>query len=124
MFELASSGGVDALTIIYVVLIVFELAAGWRVFTKAGRPGWAIIVPIYNVYVLLKVVGRSGWWILLLLIPIVNILVSLVIAIDLAKAFGKGSGFGVGLWLLAPIFYPILAFGSARYREGLRSPTR
>ena len=129
MFELAaavsktaSSSGLYALTIIYVVLIVFELAAGWRVFTKAGRPGWAIIVPIYNIYVLLKMVGRSGWWILALLIPIVNVFVALVIAIDLARAFGKGTGFGFGLWLLAPIFYPILAFGSARYRGGPRYP--
>jgi hypothetical protein len=116
VYELGTTGTASVLVVVYVVLVVFELVAGWRVFSKAGKPGWAIIIPIYNLYVLLKIVGRSGWWILLMLIPIVNILISLIIGLDLAKAFGKGVGFGLGLFFLGPIFYPILAFGSARYQ--------
>ncbi|MFD0200493.1 MULTISPECIES: DUF5684 domain-containing protein [Saccharothrix] len=96
---------------------IFVIATMWKVFTKAGKPGWAAIVPFYNFYVQLKIVGRPGWWLILLLIPFVNIVISLIIAIDLAKSFGKGSGFGVvGLWLFGFIGYPILAFGSATYR--------
>jgi hypothetical protein len=120
---LASSGaGVGLLVIVYIVVIVFEIAALWKVFVKAGRPGWAAIIPIYNVYVLLKVIGRPGWWLLLFLlgiIPLVGWIVLVVIGIiigqDLAKSFSKSSGFGVGLWLLSFIFVPILGFGQAQY---------
>jgi Family of unknown function (DUF5684) len=87
----------------------------WRVFTKAGQPGWQGLIPIWNVLVVLYIAGRSAWWIVLLLIPIVNIVVVIVVAIDLAKAFGRGGGFAIGLFLLPPIFLLILGFGSARY---------
>jgi hypothetical protein len=87
----------------------------WKVFTKAGHPGWAAFVPIYNLYILCKIGGKPGWWLLLCLIPIVNYVMLLLIALGVAKNFGKGGGFGVGLWLLAPIFYPVLGFGSAKY---------
>lgn len=115
MYELAASFGIAGLAIVYAAVILFELAAGWRIFTKAGRPGWAIIIPIYNAYVLLKIVGRSGWWLILFLIPIVNIVAYLIVSVDLAKSFGKGAGFGIGLFLLSVIFTPILGFGSAPY---------
>lgn len=95
---------------------VLVIAAMWQVFRKAGRPGWAAIVPIYNAYTLVKVAGRSGWWLLLLIIPLVNIVASLIVAIDVAKAFGRGTAFGViGLWLFGFVGYPILGFGEARY---------
>jgi len=95
---------------------VLVIAAMWQVFRKAGRPGWAAIVPIYNAYTLVKVAGRSGWWLLLLIIPLVNIVASLIVAIDVAKAFGRGAAFGViGLWLFGFVGYPILGFGEARY---------
>ena len=110
---LASASG--AVSVIYVLVIIFEIAALWKVFDKADRPGWAAIVPIYNLYVLCKVAHRSGWWVLLFLIPLINIIVSLIVMIDLGKAFGKGTGFGVGLWLLSFVFVPVLGFGSARY---------
>lgn len=92
------------------------LIALWMVFSKASEPGWAAIVPIYNVIVLLKVAGKPWWWIVLLLIPIVNLILGIIIAIDLARNFGKGGGFAVGLIFLPFIFYPILGFGSARYQ--------
>ena len=100
------------LSLLFAILVIASL---WRIFTKAGRPGWASIIPIYNTIVLLDVVGRPWWWLLLLLIPFVNIIVAVILYIDLAKSFGKGVGFGIGLLLLAPIFLPILAFGDARY---------
>ncbi|MFJ6671236.1 DUF5684 domain-containing protein [Actinosynnema sp. NPDC091369] len=103
--------------LIGLAIAIFMIAAVWKVFTKAGRPGWAAIIPIYNIYVQLKIVGRPGWWLILFIIPVVNIIISLIVAIDLAKSFGKGTGFGVvGLWLFGFIGYPMLAFGSATYR--------
>jgi len=119
---LASSGAYGLLIVVYIVVIVFEIAALWKVFVKAGKPGWAAIIPIYNIYVLLKVIGRPGWWLLLFLIgivPFVGWIVDLVLGIiigqDLAKSFSKSTGFGVGLWLLSFIFIPILGFGQAQY---------
>ncbi|MFE9749411.1 DUF5684 domain-containing protein [Saccharothrix saharensis] len=96
---------------------IFMIAAVWKVFTKAGRPGWAAIIPIYNVYVQLKIVGRPGWWLILFIIPFVNVIMALIVSIDLAKSFGKGAGFGVvGLFLFGIVGYPMLGFGSATYR--------
>jgi hypothetical protein len=91
----------------------------WKVFVKAGKPGWAAIIPIYNAIVLLQIVGRPGWWFLLYLIPIVNIVISIMVMIELAKVFGKGTGFGIGLLLLSFIFIPILGFGDAEYQGPL-----
>lgn len=101
--------------LIELALVVFFIAAMWRVNTKAGEPGWACLVPFYNLYVLLKIAGRPGWWLLLMFIPLVNFVISIIVAIDVAKAFGKGAGFGLGLAFLGFIFYPILAFGDATY---------
>jgi uncharacterized membrane protein YoaK (UPF0700 family) len=92
------------------------IASLWRVFTKAGEPGWAAIVPIYNLVVVLKLAGKPLWWIVLFLIPLVNFVMLVLTTIGLAQNFGKGAGFGLGLAFLAPIFYPILAFGDAEYR--------
>lgn len=87
----------------------------WKVFVKAGKPGWAVLIPIYNVYVLLEIVGRPWWWLLLLLIPLVNFVIVIILMIDLAKSFGKGAGFGVELLFLNYIFMLIPAFGDAQY---------
>jgi hypothetical protein len=120
---LASSGaGYGIFVLVYIVVIVFEIAALWKVFVKAGHPGWAAIIPIYNIYVLLKVIGRPGWWLLLFLVGIVPfvgwiflLVLGIIIGQDLAKSFSKSTGFGVGLWLLSFIFVPILGFGQAQY---------
>jgi hypothetical protein len=89
----------------------------WRIYEKAEQPGWACIIPIYNLVVLMRIIGKSGWLILLYFIPIVNIVFSIIVAINLAKVFGKSTAFGVlGLWLFAIVGYLILAFGDARYR--------
>ncbi len=102
--------------LIGLALVVFLIAAFWKVFTKAGEPGWAAIVPIYNIIVLLKICGKPLWWIILFLIPVVNFVIALLVSISLAKSFGKGTGFGIGLFLLGFIFYPVLAFGDAKYQ--------
>jgi len=106
----------SGLWIVYVAVIVFYIVAMWRVFEKAGQPGWAAIVPIYNVYILLKVAGQPGWWLILYLIPLVNIVIEIIVQVSVATKFGKGGGFAVGLIFLPFIFYPILAFGDARYQ--------
>lgn len=102
--------------LLYLAFVVLILAGFWKVFTKAGQPGWASLIPIYNAYILLKIVGKPGWWLLLFLIPIVNIVIAIIVALDLAKAFGKSTAFGIGLVFFGFIFYPILGFGSATYQ--------
>ena len=102
--------------IVGLLIALFLIVAMWKVFTKAGQPGWACIIPIYNLYVWCKIVGRPWWWILLMLIPFVNFIIAIILGIDMAKSFGKGAGFGIGLALLGIIFLPILGFGSAQYQ--------
>jgi hypothetical protein len=104
--------------IVYLALIVLTIAGIWKVFTKAGEPGWAAIIPIYNIIVLVKIAGRPLWWFILLLIPIVGLIVAIIVSIDVAKRFGKGAGYGLGLAILPFIFYPLLGFGSATYQGG------
>ena len=109
-------------TIVGLLLALLVIVAMWKVFTKAGQPGWASIIPIYNLYIWCKIVGRSGWWVLLMLIPFVNFIIMIILCIDLAKSFGKGAGFGIGLALLGFIFLPILGFGSAQYQGPAAAP--
>ena len=99
-----------------VAIFVLIIASFWIVFRKAGKPGWACIVPIYNLIVLLEIAGKPLWWILLMLIPLVNIVIAILVAIAVAKNFGKSGGFGIGLAFLPFIFYPVLAWGDAQYR--------
>lgn len=103
-------------TIISLVLCVFVLVCMWIVFRKAGKPGWAAIVPFYNLYVLFDITWGSGMRFLLMLIPIYNIILSIQTQIRLAKAFGKGGGFAAGLIFLPYVFVPILAFSGASYQ--------
>lgn len=104
-----------------IIVAVVSIIALWKMFDKAGKPGWAAIIPIYNMWVLAEMAGKPGWWALLVLVPFVGPLIwfilSLIIAMDLAKAFGKDSTFGViALWLFSIVGYLILAFGSAKYK--------
>ena len=98
-----------------VGIVVVVIAARWKVYDKAGEPGWTVLAPIYNSIVLLRIVGMSLWWVLPLIIPYVGIIVSIIVCIKLARAFGKGGGFAAGLILLPFVFIPILGFGSATY---------
>ncbi len=103
------------LFILPLAIVVFYIAAGWKIYEKAGQPGWACIVPIYGAYILLKIVGKPGWWLLLYFIPLVNIVYFVWTYNMLSKSFGKDEGFTAGLLLLGFIFWPILGFGDAKY---------
>ena len=126
---LAQQGGADGaddglgavVIVIYLAAVIASVAGMWKVFAKAGKPGWGAIVPIYNIVLLLEIVGKPIWWLLLLFIPCVGIVVSVILFIELAKCFGKGAGFGLGLALLSPIFFPLLGFGDAKYRGPQKS---
>jgi hypothetical protein len=115
----AQAGGLAAFSgvmgLIYLALIVVMIIAYWKIFTKAGEEGWKSIIPIYNVIILLKIVGRPWWWLLLMLIPFVNFIILIIVMNDLSKSFGHGLGFTLGLIFLSIIFYLILGFGDSRY---------
>jgi hypothetical protein len=101
--------------VVWLALVVLMIAGLWKIFTKAGQPGWAAIVPVYNLYILTKIVGRPWWWLLLMLIPFISIIFAIILYVDLGKSFKKGIGFVIGLILLPFVFVPILGFGSAQY---------
>jgi hypothetical protein len=122
-----SNGGLISVYVVAAVLTIISVAGMWATLSKAGEPGaWSLLLltgclsPV-AFFPVCKITGRPGWWVILLYIPIVNIVVLIILSIDLAKAFGKGTGFGIGLWLLHFIFYPILGFGSARYQGQVAS---
>lgn len=101
--------------LVQLAILVFFVVCGWKVFTKAGQPGWACLIPIYNIIVFLKIVGKPAWWVVLFLIPVVNFIIAIICSFEMAKVFGKSTGFGIGLAFLGFIFMPILAFGDAEY---------
>jgi len=103
---------------ISLILAVLQYAATWRVYEKAGKPGWACLIPFYNFFVLLKIVEKPEWWLVWLLIPFANIVVSIWVTNLLSKSFGKDEVFTLGLIFLPFIFYPILGFGNSDYHGG------
>ncbi|MFO0860665.1 MAG: DUF5684 domain-containing protein [Phycisphaerales bacterium] len=112
-----SGNGAGAIfVLVELAILAFFIVTFWKLFGKAGQPGWYALIPIFNVYILLKIVGRPWWWLILFMIPIVGFIIAIVVTVDLAKSFGKGIGFAIGMILLGFIFYPILAFGSAEYQ--------
>jgi hypothetical protein len=100
---------------ISLLLSLLMLISTWVIFEKAGESGWKSLVPIYNCYVLMEISGNPGWWVVLLFIPIVGLVFFLLAMLALAGKFGRGAGFGVGLWLLPMFFFPMLAFGGSQY---------
>lgn len=102
-------------TIIFLLMIVLTIGGMWKMFTKAGHPGWAALVPFYNMYIMCQIAGRPGWWMVLFMVPLVSIVIALMVSVDIAKSFGKGVVFGLGLWLFGPIFYCILGYGDSEY---------
>jgi len=124
--EEAAAGGILAAMgvfwLLYLGLAILMLVGMWKLYTKAGKPGWASIIPIYNVIVWLEMIGRPGWWVIGLFIPFVNLILLIVMYLELAKAFGKSALFGVGMIFFPYIFLLILAFGSARYQGPAVAP--
>lgn len=104
---------------IYVVVIlaiaVFAIVCMWKIFTKAGQPGWASIIPFYNYYVLFDIAWGNGLLFLLMLIPVANFVIMIILWVKLSQSFGCSAAFAIGLLFLPIIFLPILAFGSSRY---------
>ncbi|MGB1039329.1 MAG: DUF5684 domain-containing protein [Flavobacteriales bacterium] len=99
-----------------LAIVVFLIAAMWKVFEKAGQPGWAAIIPIYNYYIMTKIAEKPEWWTILMIIPYVNLIFIVWIWNRIVKRFGKTEGFTVGVVLLGIIFIPILGFGDAKYK--------
>jgi len=109
------SGPILWIELLWAVVLIVGL---WKMFEKAGQPGWAVLIPLYNAYILLKVARRPGWWLLLYLIPVVNIVIVIIVAIDVARSFGRSAAFGFFLnFLLFGIGYAVLGFGSAQYQR-------
>ena len=116
--ELQNLDSVGTGSLLFLLIVAaFYIYTYWRIFEKAGKPGWAILIPIYNGLVLLQIVGKPWWWLLLIFfIPGVNLVLLIWMINLLSISFGKGVGFTLGLLFLSPIFYPILAFSNAEYR--------
>lgn len=100
---------------IWLIVVVFIIVAMWKVFEKAGQPGWASIIPFYNIYIMTKIAGKPGWWVIMFFLPIVNIIFLIWMYNMISKSFGKDEGFTVGLVLLGIVFWPILGYGSSKY---------
>ncbi len=101
--------------LITLILSVLTVAGMWKMFQKAGKPGWASIIPIYNIVIMLEIAKKPIWWVILYFIPLVNLVVGLIVIFDIAKEFGKGIGFAIGMIFLPFIFFPILGFGKSAY---------
>lgn len=121
MVDSAAVGAMAGFSIGYMLVClivgIFAIVCMWRIFAKAGKPGWASIIPVYNTIVMLQIAGMSPWMVLLMLVPVANVVVMILMYVNLAKAFGKSGGFVAGLILLNLIFMGILAFGDAEYQE-------
>ena len=112
----AFAGFAGVFGVIMLVALILSIIVLWRIFAKAGKAGWKSIIPIYNYIVLLQIIGRPWWWLLLFLIPLANLIMSIVVAIDLGKSFGKSEVFSIiMLWLLSPIGFLLLAFSGDKY---------
>lgn len=112
-----AAGAIGGLIMMVIQLGILGLviAGMWKLFVKAGQPGWAAIVPIYNTYVLTQIAGRPILWFILTFVPCVNIVAAILIMIDIAKSFGKSTGYAIGMILLPFIFIPMLGFSDAQY---------
>jgi len=109
------------MVVVFLAVLVMLIAATWRIHTKAGKPGWACLVPIYNLIVMLEIIKRPVWWIVLLFVPIANLVVAFMMAMDIAECFGKSRGWGFFmLTILAIIGYPIIGLSDAKYTAPAR----
>jgi hypothetical protein len=100
---------------LWIAWIVLILVAGWKMYVKAGQPGWTSLIPFVNFFALLKIIHKPWWWFLLLFVPFVNIVIWILMYNGLSKAFGRGLGTTLGLIFFTPITYLILGFGDAQY---------
>ncbi|HAM36630.1 MAG TPA: signal peptidase I [Elusimicrobia bacterium] len=101
--------------LVCLAVAILTIAGTWQVFVKAGKPGWGCLIPIYNLYLMIKIAGRPGWWLILACIPLINLIVLFILPFDIARNFGRSASFGLGLLLLPFVFYPVLGLGDAQY---------
>lgn len=120
--ETAAAGVSAVVFILYIAVAVLIFASMWKVFTKAGKPGWAALVPFYNIVVLLRIVGKPVWWLVLYFIPFVSLIPAIIVSHELSKKFGFGVGMTLLQIFLPFIAYPVLGFGSAQYQSGEAAP--
>ena len=118
MYETEFSAGI---AILYLIVIIITIAGMWRVFQKAGRKGWEAIIPIYNLFIIQRIIGKPWYWVILMMIPYIGIIWTIWSTNLLSKSFGKGEGFTIGMIILPFIFYPILGFGKAQYQGAMES---
>lgn len=111
----AVGASLGIMAVVIGAIFAVMVASMWKLFAKAGEPGWAAIVPLYNIIVLLKISDKPAWWIVLFMLPIANIIAPILVSMALAKSFGKDAGFGIGLAFVPIVFFPILAFGNSQY---------
>ncbi len=97
--------------ILSMVLSILMIVSLWKIFKKAGKPGWASIIPIYNIYIMCEIAEKEWWYVLLYCVPFANIYAMIVLYNGMAKRFGKSGGFVAGMILLPVVFFPMLAFG-------------
>ena len=102
--------------VIYIAVIALFVVSMWKLFVRAGKPGWTSLIPIYNNVVMTEIAGKPLWWVLMLFVPIVNIVFAFLILYHFSKAYGKSDGFSIGVALLSIIFLPLLAFSDAKYQ--------
>jgi hypothetical protein len=115
----SGGGGIELFAVLALTIVIF--AGFWKTFEKAGEPGWAGLIPIYNLYVLVRVSGNAWWWFILFFVPLVNFFATVKISIDIAGKFNRGVLFGLGLTFLSFIFYPVLGFGDYQYQDTISS---
>lgn len=108
--------GIILMIVLWLSIIAFAIVSQWKVFEKAGQPGWACIIPFYNIITLLKIANKPWWWIFMFFIPIANIVFMIMMLHRISLSFGKGAGFTVGLLFLSIIFWGILAFDKSEYK--------
>ena len=114
--DVGSIVGFVFLGIFSLAVLVFYIISMWKIFVKAGKPGWAILIPFYNTLVELQILGRPWWFLLLIIfVPVADFVIGIILIFDMARVFGKSIGFGFGLLFLSFIFIPILAFSDAKY---------
>ena len=120
-YAAAAAGVLMVYLVIVLVIAVISLAGMWKIFIKAGKPGWGAIIPIYNLYCLFEMSFGTGWLFLLTFVPCVNAVMMIIMWIKLAQAFGKGAGFGVGILFFPFVFLPMLGFGDAQFTAPVKS---
>jgi hypothetical protein len=118
MLAQQNNGGglvLGVIVIIELAVVIITIVGLWKIFEKAGEPGWAAIIPIYNFIVMLKIAEKPIWWIILAFIPIISLVPAILVPLAIANNFGKDTLYGIGMIFLPFIFYPLLGFSDAQY---------